>query len=48
MDLKFQKKLASKIFKVGIGRIKIDPTAIKEVREAMTREDIRALVEEGK
>ena len=48
MDLKLQKKLASKIFKVGIDRIKIDPTAIKEVREAMTREDIRALVEEGK
>ncbi|MFH1445652.1 MAG: 50S ribosomal protein L19e [Nanoarchaeota archaeon] len=42
MDLKSQKRIASKIMKCGITRVKI--TADKEVEEALTRNDIRDLI----
>ncbi len=45
MKLDFQKKLAAKVAKVGIKRVKIiDPNAVKD---AMTRDDIKSLIEEG-
>lgn len=47
MNLKLQKKLASKIAKVGIDRIKLDPQAGEELKEAITKEDIRSLMDEG-
>ena len=43
MKLNKQKKLASKVFQRGINRIKFDPKKLEEIKEAITRSDIRAL-----
>ncbi|UCD04269.1 MAG: 50S ribosomal protein L19e [Candidatus Woesearchaeota archaeon] len=47
MNLKLQKKLASKITKVGKNKIKLDQKAGEELKEAITKEDIRSLINEG-
>ncbi|PMP73789.1 MAG: 50S ribosomal protein L19e [Aciduliprofundum sp.] len=47
MDLTFQKELASKILKCGKSRVYIDPKALDDVSEAITREDIRILIKKG-
>ncbi|MGC9138326.1 MAG: 50S ribosomal protein L19e [Thermoplasmata archaeon] len=47
MDLTFQKELASKILKCGKSRVYIDPKALDDVSEAITREDIRMLIKKG-
>jgi len=47
MNLKLQKKLASKVAKVGKNRIKVDSGAGEELKEAITKEDIRSLINEG-
>ena len=50
MDLSSQKRMAAKILKCGISRVRIDAAtedAKKGVEEALTREDIRALIRGG-
>lgn len=47
MNLRLQKKLASKITGVGLDKVKIDPEAKEEVEEAITKEDVRDLINEG-
>jgi large subunit ribosomal protein L19e len=47
VNLTKQKRLAAQIMKVGEGRVWIDPDATEKVGEAITREDIRGLIEEG-
>ena len=49
MDLSSQKRIAADVLKCGITRVRItaDGEAMKEVEEALTREDIRALVRKG-
>jgi large subunit ribosomal protein L19e len=47
VNLAKQKRIAAKVMKVGLGRVWIDPEATGDVAEAITREDIRGLVEEG-
>jgi large subunit ribosomal protein L19e len=46
-NLAKQKRIAAQVLKVGEGRIWIDPEATEDVTEAITRDDIRGLVEEG-
>ncbi len=46
-DLRVQRRLAAEILKVGINRIVFDRNRLKEISEAVTREDIRRLIEEG-
>ena len=46
-DLRAQKRLAADVLDVGKGRVWLDPAAQEEIAEAITREDVRALVEEG-
>ena len=46
-DLGNQKRLASKVLKVGVTRVWMDPERIEDIATAITREDIRGLVEEG-
>jgi large subunit ribosomal protein L19e len=46
MKLSTQKRLAADVMKVGISRIWIDPTFEDEVSLAITRDDIRRLVDE--
>ena len=47
MNLSSQKRLASKILKVGINRIWIDPQKMDDVEGVITRGEIRKLVSEG-
>lgn len=46
-DLKSQRRMASEILDVGENRVKIDPDQTEKVEEAITRQDIRNLVESG-
>lgn len=46
MNLKSQRRLASKILKTGTSRIWIDPERTEDVEEAITRGDIRKLIHE--
>jgi large subunit ribosomal protein L19e len=47
-DLKLQKRLAAEVVGVGVKRVKIPEEYANEVQEALTKEDIRNLIEEGK
>jgi len=47
MKLSTQKRLAADVMKVGISRIWIDPQFEDEVSLAITRDDIRRLIDEG-
>ncbi len=47
MKLTTQKKLAADVMKVGISRVWMDPQFEDEISLAITREDIRRLVDEG-
>ncbi len=47
MRLTTQKRLAAQVMKVGESRVWIDPEFIDEVSLAITKEDIRRLVDEG-
>ena len=45
--LKSQKRLAASILKCGVNRVWIDDSQIDEINKAISREEIRALIEEG-
>jgi large subunit ribosomal protein L19e len=47
MKLTTQKRLAAEVMKVGLSRVWIDPEFEDEVSLAITRNDIRRLVDEG-
>ncbi|MGA1822109.1 MAG: 50S ribosomal protein L19e [Thermoplasmatota archaeon] len=47
MDLSNQKRMASQVMKCGIHRVYFNPNNIDEISEAVTRQDIRKLVDEG-
>ena len=44
MNLKAQKRLASQILKSGKTRIRFDSTRLEDINEALTKDDIRALI----
>ncbi|HNV01300.1 MAG TPA: 50S ribosomal protein L19e [archaeon] len=46
MDLKKAKELAGRILKVGVNRVYIDPSNLKKVEDAMTKDDVRGLIAE--
>lgn len=46
-NLKKQKVLASKVAGVGRSRIKVDASMAEDLKEAITKEDIKALIKEG-
>lgn len=46
-DLKSQKRMAAEVMDVGESRVRIDPDEQEKVEEAITRKDIRNLVESG-
>ena len=45
MDMASQKRIAARIMKCGVSRVRITPG--EEVEEALTREDIRGLIQKG-
>ncbi|MBI5159448.1 50S ribosomal protein L19e [Candidatus Micrarchaeota archaeon] len=47
MSLKMVKRVASDILGVGESRIRIDPNHVKKAGEALTRDDVRALIGQG-
>ncbi|MHC1624341.1 MAG: 50S ribosomal protein L19e [Candidatus Methanospirareceae archaeon] len=47
VNLAKQKRIAAEVLKVGVGKVWIDPEATEDVAEAITREDVRGLIEEG-
>jgi large subunit ribosomal protein L19e len=46
-DLANQKRLAAKVMDVGVTRVWMDPDNLEDIATAITREDIRGLVESG-
>jgi len=46
-DLKSQRRMAAEVMNVGENRVWIDPEHIEKVGEAITRQDIRNLIEGG-
>ena len=44
MDLKSRKRIAAQLLKVGINRVKFDQERLEEIKEAITKADIRALI----
>jgi large subunit ribosomal protein L19e len=46
-DLKSQRRLASKVLKVGENRVWIDPERTDDVESAITRDEVRKLIHEG-
>ncbi|MGB9927544.1 MAG: 50S ribosomal protein L19e [Methanosarcina sp.] len=46
-DLFNQRKIASKILDCGLDRVWLNPEASEEIASAITREDIRGLIEKG-
>ncbi|MHA1344842.1 MAG: 50S ribosomal protein L19e [Candidatus Heimdallarchaeaceae archaeon] len=47
MDVKTQRRLAAKILKVGINRVKIDPDSLYDLSLAITREDVKRHIDDG-
>ncbi len=47
MKLDVKKRIAADILKVGQSRIWIDPSNVEEISKAITKEDIRILIEQG-
>jgi large subunit ribosomal protein L19e len=47
MMLKNQKKLAAEVAHVGIDRVRLVPERVSEIKEAITKADIRALIKSG-
>ncbi|MFN3268073.1 MAG: 50S ribosomal protein L19e, partial [Zestosphaera sp.] len=46
-DLSLQKRLAAEILGVGVSRVRIDPARVEDVESALTKEDVRRLIENG-
>jgi len=47
-DLKNQRRLAAEVMGIGVNRVWMDPDAAGDIAEALRRDDIRLLIEEGK
>ena len=47
MNLRSKKKLIAKVLKVGVNRIILESSRSTEIKEAITRQDIRDLKKEG-
>ena len=47
MNLKTQRRISAKILKVGLNRVRFDPEMLTEIKEAITKSDIRSLIKKG-
>ncbi len=47
MDVKFQRRVAAELLKCGENRVWIDPNALDEVKDAVTKDDVRNLIKRG-
>lgn len=46
-DLKNQRRIASQLLKCGVNRVWIDPNRLEDVSDAITRADVRTLIDSG-
>lgn len=46
MKLTNQKRIAAQLFKVGVNKVLFDQERLKDIKEAITKEDIRGLIQE--
>jgi len=46
-SVKSQKRMAAEIMKIGKNRVHISPTNLEEVKQAITREDVKKLIKKG-
>lgn len=46
-NLRIQRRLAADILKCGKNRVHIDPLYVEEVEQAITRQDVRELIDDG-
>jgi len=46
MTLKSQKRISASILKIGIHRVWFDPNRLSEIKEAITKADIRSLIKD--
>src|SRR3989344_6293243 len=47
MNLRMKKRIVQSLYDIGLKRIWIDPSKLKEVKEAITKNDIKGLVKKG-
>ena len=47
MKLTIQKRLAAEILKCGLGKVWLDTESDKEIKEAITKADIKSLIKKG-
>jgi large subunit ribosomal protein L19e len=47
MDLKNQRRIASQLLKCGVNRVYIDPNRAEDAEDAITRADVRTLINSG-
>ncbi len=47
-DIANQKRLAAEVMGIGVNRVWLDPEASKDIAAALTRADVRKLIEDGK
>src|SRR3989344_4945269 len=47
MILKSQRRIAAQLLKVGLNRIWFDPERLDEIKESITKADIRSLIQDG-
>ncbi len=47
MNVSVQRRIAAEILGVGVNRVWIDPSKLEEVTSALTREDVKGLIERG-
>ncbi len=46
MSLKTQRRIAAHLLKVGINRVRFDQSKLAEIKEAITKSDIRSLIKQ--
>jgi|WetSurMetagenome_2_1015567.scaffolds.fasta_scaffold314437_2 large subunit ribosomal protein L19e len=47
MNLTLQKRLASQVLNCGLDRVRLDPASLEQIKEAITKADIKGLVKKG-
>ena len=45
--LKVQRRLAGQILKCGVNRVRFDPASLGDIKEAITKNDVRVLINQG-
>jgi len=45
--LKNRKRIVSDALSIGLGRVKMDPTRLADIKEAITKHDLRSLIKDG-